>query len=457
MNTPPDGPSGHAPGPRTRREARDAARRAAATADTRATGRQRRPASRPAPPPPTVADDDETREFVAASVDGPRADGEQEWTGIHDWLSEDDAEGRHGHHISYEEQQRHRRRRAGRSCLLLVVLMLLVVGGAGYAASRVGRISLPGMEEGSPDYAGKGSGSVTIVVKEGDSGTAIAQSLLKAGVVKSTGAFVQAAGASRDFGRIQPGSYTLHQKMSARAALAMMLDPSSFKSTGITIPEGLWAGQIFTLLSKRTGVPVADYQKVSAASIGLPAAAKGNVEGYLFPSTYNFGKDATAQQQLRAMVTEWHKKVESLHIPQDKLHDVMVKASLVEAESRLAADGPKVARVIENRVEQGMPLQLDSTIHYAEKKRGTITTTDEERAKKGPYNSYLNTGLPPTPINSPGLAAIKSALNPAKGGWLYFVTVDPETGETLFADTYPEQQKNEQVFHAWCKKHSGKC
>ncbi|WP_446663410.1 endolytic transglycosylase MltG [Flexivirga sp. B27] len=399
---------------------------------------------------------DETTEFVAASVGREPASDDGEWTGFHDWTPVEDDQ-IDGQRVSYEELQRHRRRRAGRSCLLLVVLMVVALAGAGYAASKVGRVSLPGMKQTDPDYKGKGSGSVTIVVKEGDSGAAIAQALLKAGVVKSTGAFVQAAGASRDFGSIQPGSYTLHKKMSAQAALAMMLDPKSFKSNGITIPEGLWAQEVFKLLSKRTGVPLADYQKVTAASVGLPAAAKGHLEGYLFPSTYNFGKDSTAQQQLTKMVSEWRKKVEPLHIPENKLHDVMVRASLVEAESRLTSDGPKVSRVIENRVEQGMPLQLDSTIHYAEKQRGTITTTDKQRNKEGPYNSYLNTGMPPTPINSPGLAAIKSALHPADGKWLYFVTVDPQTGKTLFADTYEEQQKNEKAFHSWCKQHSGKC
>ncbi|MFC6707369.1 endolytic transglycosylase MltG [Flexivirga alba] len=433
------------------------------------TARERRAA--PAKPRPDLTHEDETTEFVAASAHpsfgapekylpepsgGETSSGDGEWTGFHDWASEDDHE-QHGSHTSYEEIQRHRRRRAGRSCLLLVLVMLLVVGGAGYAVSRVGRISLPGMSQSSPDYAGNGTGSVTIVVKEGDSGTSIAQTLLKAGVVKSTGAFVTAAGASHDFGSIQPGSYKLRQKMSAQSALALMLDPKSFSSTGTTIPEGLWASQIFALLSKATGVPLADYQKVTAASIGLPSAADGHLEGYLFPSTYNFGKGTTAQQQLRTMATEWRKKVAPLQIPDSQLHQVMVEASLVEAESRLAEDGPKVARVIVNRVAQGMPLQLDSTIHYAEKQRGTITTTDQQRAKKGPYNSYLNTGLPPTPINNPGLAAIKAALHPASGGWLYFVTVDPETGKTLFADTYPEQQKNEQVFHAWCQNHPGKC
>lgn len=406
--------------------------------------------------------DDETREFVAASAEEARRRRRQasestgEWTGFHDWKAEEDDK-RHGQHVSYEDQQRHRRRRAGRSCLLLVVLMVVALTGAGYAVSKVAEVSLPGVKQSDPDYSGAGSGSVTIVVKEGDTGGAIAATLLKAGVVKSTGAFVQAASASRDFGSVQPGTYALHRKMSASSALALMLDPKSYKSSGLTVPEGLWADQIFKLLSKRTGVPLADYKKVTAASLGLPSAAKGHLEGYLFPSTYNFSKDTTARQQLKTMADAWHKKVEPLHIPADELHDVMVEASLVEAESRLTADGPKVARVIKNRVAKGMPLQLDSTIHYAEKQRGTITTTDDQRAKPGPYNSYLNKGLPPTPINNPGLAAIKSALHPKAGDWLYFVTVNPQTGKTLFANTYPEQQKNEKVFHSWCKQHPGKC
>lgn len=440
MSTPSDRDATGEPAPRTRREAREQAAR-----------RERRATHEPREPHTVaVSDEDETREFVAVNPH------EEPWEGFSGWTSADDQDGR-GQHTSYEDIKRRHKRRAGRSCLLLILVMLLAIGGLGYAASKVGRVSLPGMSQGAPDYKGNGTGTVEITVQEGDTGAAIAQTLLKAGVVKSTAAFVQVANVSRDFGNIQPGRYTLHRKMSARAALELMLDPKSFSSTGVTIPEGLWASQIFSLLSKHTGVPVADYKKVTAASVGLPKAANGHLEGYLFPSTYNFTSSMSAQQQLSAMVGEWRKKVAPLHIPAAKLHDVMVVASLVEAESRLPDDGPKVARVIQNRVAKGMPLQLDSTIHYAEGKRGTITTTDKERARKGPYNSYLNQGLPPTPIDNPGLHSIKSALDPAPGSWLYFVTVDPETGKTLFATTYDQQQKNEQVFHTWCRHHPGKC
>lgn len=440
MTTPSDPRASDERVPRTRREAREQAARR----------------SQPVPEAPAgtattaASHDDETREFVAVRPE------DDSWESFSGWAT-DDEHAVHGEHSSYEDIKRHHKRRAGRSCLLLVLVMLLVIGGLGYAASKVGRISLPGISQGAPDYSGNGVGSVQVTVQEGDTGAAIAQSLLKAGVVKSTAAFVQVASVSRDFNTIQPGRYTLHRKMSARAALQMMLDPKNFSSTGVTVPEGLWASQIFELLSKSTGVPVADYRKVTAASLGLPTAANGHLEGYLFPSTYNFTSAMSAQQQLQAMANEWRKTIAPLHIPAGKLHDVMVVASLVEAESRLPQDGPKVARVIDNRVAKGMPLQLDSTIHYADGKRGKITTSDAERAKKGPYNSYLNPGLPPTPIDNPGLNSIKAALHPAEGSWLYFVTVDPETGKTLFATTYTEQQQNEKVFHAWCAKHPGAC
>ncbi|RNI18050.1 endolytic transglycosylase MltG [Flexivirga caeni] len=459
------------PVPRSRREARELAARKedaaasqerstegaaaeqshAATEQIRAAARAARAgATTRASAPVVVSDDDETREFVAVHPD------DAAWSELAGWAPESDG-GKHGQHTTYEEVKKHHRRRAGRSCLLLVLVMVLVLGGAGYAASKVGKLHLPGLSQGDPDYSGNGTGTVQITVHSGDTGAAIAQTLFKAGVVKSVGAFVQVANDSRDFSSIQPGRYTLHRKMSASAALAMMLDPKNFASTGVTVPEGLWASQIFQLLSQRTGVPVADYRKVTAASLGLPAAANGHLEGYLFPSTYNFAGGMSAQEQLQVMANEWRTQVATLKIPAGKLHDVMVIASLVEAESRVPSDGPKVARVVLNRIAEGMPLQLDSTIHYAEGKRGTITTTDAERAKRGPYNSYLNKGLPPTPIDNPGLAAIQAALHPAAGSWLYFVTVNPQTGKTLFATTFAQQQANEQVFHDWCSQHPGKC
>lgn len=346
------------------------------------------------------------------------------------------------------------RRKAGCGCLAILLAFVLIVGIGGYALHN----ALPQFGKSAPtDYAGKGTGSVKITVNRGDTGYVIGQTLEKAGVVLSATTFARTANSDTDFAQIQPGTYRLHKHMSSKAAMLLMLDPKSLVSHGIVIREGLWDEEIFTLLSKKTHVPVADYKAVDPSTLGLPPAAHGKLEGFLFPSTYTFDKGATAKQQLKAMVDLGKQKRASLGIPDSRLMHVMTVASLVQAESRLGSDGPKVARVVENRLEKGMPLQMDSTVHFAERKRGTVTTTDKERASDSPYNTYKVRGLPPGPINNPGLAAVQAALHPAKGSWLYFVTVNQETGKTLFATTYSQQQANEQKFHAWCKSHPGKC
>ncbi|NNG41271.1 endolytic transglycosylase MltG [Flexivirga sp. ID2601S] len=366
-----------------------------------------------------------------------------------------------GRQADYHGDDGHRplsRKRAGRSCLVMVVALVLFIGALGFAATK---IPLPHFGGGSSsaggDYSGSGSGTVDITVKQGDSGGSIARTLVDAGVVKSAGAFLAVANGAQQFNQIQPGTYRLRKQMSASSAIQLMLDPKAFISTGTTIREGLWVDEIFSRLSKATGVPLADYKKVDPASLGLPAAANGKLEGYLFPSTYNFPKGATAQQQLKLMVDQGKRQIASLGVPADQLHRVMTVASLVQAESKLGKDGPKVARVIENRLKDGMPLQFDSTVHFIEQKRGTVTTTDEERRSDSPYNTYKVKGLPPGPVDSPGADAIKAALHPASGSWLYFVTVNQETGETLFADTYAEQQANEAKFRQWCAQNPGKC
>jgi UPF0755 protein len=136
--------------------------------------------------------------------------------------------------------------------------------------------------------------------------------------------------------------------------------------------------------------------------------------------------------------------------------EVVTVASIVQSEARNASDFPKVARVIYNRLDRGMPLQMDSTVHYAVGKSGQLTTTDEDRASSSPYNTYRFPGLPPGPIASPGDAALKAALHPADGDWIYFVTVNPDTGETKFAVTNAQHQRNVAQLREFCRQ-SPKC
>jgi UPF0755 protein len=246
-------------------------------------------------------------------------------------------------------------------------------------------------------------------------------------------------------------------QMSSTAALDRLLDPAYRQVQGVTVRKGLWTSEVFQVLAEATGNEVADYEAVDPGALGLPEAANGELEGYLFPDTYQFSPTATPEDQLRTMVEHGNQVREQLGVPQEETERVMIVASIVQGEAAFPEDLPKVARVVENRLADGEPLGMDSTIHFMFQERGRAGTTDEQRATDDPYNTYLNAGLPPGPINNPGAAAIEAALNPAEGSWKYFVTVNPDTGETVFADTYAEHLENQKLFQEWCRENEDRC
>lgn len=349
-------------------------------------------------------------------------------------------------------------RRGGAGCLAMVLATALVLGAVVFAFGSL-RSLIPGGSE-STDFDGPGHGQVEVEVTSGASGAQIGEILVEAGVVKSTSSFTQVAAAQpEEAAKIQPGTYEMLKEMKASEAFDRLLDPANRSARGVTIPEGKWRAEIYEKLSEATDTPVADYEKAEKSNqLKLPPEAKDSVEGWLFPSTYEFADDASAVQQLNRMISMTTAELEEAEVPKDKWERTLTIASIVEGESG-AADRGKVARVIENRLDdptgptRGL-LQMDSTIHYMLQKRGTITTSDKERETDNPYNTYQNTGLPPGPINNPGAAAIEAAGNPVKGDWFFFVTVDNDTGETKFATTQKEHDRNVQE---WCKNNPGTC
>jgi UPF0755 protein len=357
---------------------------------------------------------------------------------------------------------RRRPRRAGRRMGCLVVA-LAIVAAAAFAAYTALRPVVDGLLE-SNDYAGPGTGAVQVVVNDGDTGRTIGSTLQKADVVKSSNAFLDAAATDNRSAAIQPGTYTLKKQMSAKAALAVLVDPNNRTVPRVTIREGLWKDEVFAALSKGTGIPVAQYTAAAKqpARLGLPASARGNLEGYLFPSTYEFPAKSTAAEQLKVMVAKTVQELQKAGVREAAFARTLVVASIVEGEVSGRADRGKVARVIENRLRTTGPptyglLQMDSTVHFAVHKRGRAGTSDADRNSASPYNTYKKQGLPPGPINSPGAASIEAAAKPTPGGWLYFVTVDPGTGATKFATTQAEHDRNVQEFQAWCREHSDRC
>jgi UPF0755 protein len=354
----------------------------------------------------------------------------------------------------------HRKRRRGRrGIVMLVALVVVAVAAFGAFAALKPIVS---QLTASNDYSGSGSGSVTVTIANGASGRAIGRTLEQAGVVKSAKAFADAAADNPRSGSIQPGQYTLRRKMSAASAVTLLLDPSARSADRVTVREGLRASEVVGVLAKASGLPPADYTAAlkDPEALGVPASAKGKVEGWLFPDTYEFGAELSAAQQLQRMVAHTHDVLDGLGVSAGQAQRVLTVASIAEVEASSPADYAKVARVIDNRLANklgnGGKLQLDSTVSYAVGKR-TITTTAAERSVNSPYNTYRYAGLPAGPISNPGKAAIEGALHPTPGPWLYFVTVDPSTGETKFAVTGAEHQRYVTQFQAWCRAHAGTC
>jgi UPF0755 protein len=235
----------------------------------------------------------------------------------------------------------------------------------------------------------------------------------------------------------------------------LVADEEEPKPTSLVIPEGWRASQVYAAVDKALTLPPGTTKKsLGKLDLKLPNDAEGNPEGYLFPATYPLeqdGKKATPDSLLSAMVDTANKKFNGAPIAAGaqrnamNVYQAVTIASIVQAEAGTKADMAKVARVVFNRLERGMPLQMDSTINYA-LGRSTLRTTEADTRIESPYNSYQRMGLPPTPIANPGEDAMRAAISPAPGDWLYFVTVKP--GDTRFTADYAEHQRNVAEFNA---------
>ncbi len=219
----------------------------------------------------------------------------------------------------------------------------------------------------------------------------------------------------------------------------------------LVIPEGWRASQVYAAVDRELQLPAGSAKAaVATAGLALPAEAKGNPEGYLFPATYPVTSKSTPAVLLAYMVQTANRTLATPAVANGgKAHGMTpyqtaTLASVIEAEADSRADMGKVARVVHNRLAKSMPLQLDSTINYA-LNRSTVDTTLAETRIDSPFNSYERQGLPPTPIDSPGLEAMAAAVAPTPGDWLFFVTVKP--GDTRFSATYEEHKKHVTEFN----------
>jgi len=283
-----------------------------------------------------------------------------------------------------------------------------------------------GLVGSAPDFSCSQSSptEVTIQVKSGETGSSIARQLFSKGVTKSSQAFFRVAVSDPKAAQIAPGAHRLNKEICAQEALNQLLD--SKRLTGlVNIIEGAWISEVLPQMYK-AGFST---KEVSDALRGVEKPEGfTSLEGLLFPAQYSFAQGTSAQTAITSMMRNSQRAMkeagffssESKFSAQQRL----IIASLIQAEGKLQ-DFRKISQVIQNRLKIGMPLQFDSTVHYIKKLRGNIFLSTQSTLISSPYNTYKRYGLPPGPINNPGLSAMRAAVNPKPGNWIYFITVAP--------------------------------
>lgn len=354
-------------------------------------------------------------------------------------------------------EPRPKRRRGPLVAGLVIVAVVLAAGVGAYtfAAPKFQQLiaAVSGAQE-PDDYTGNGTSKVTITIKQGDIGENVAATLQRSGVVKDSKVFYKLLLASPDV-QFQPGSYALKKQMSSKSALAALQDKDNRVQASIIIPEGTALADIKAGMVSKAGLTEkqVDAAAKDVSAYDLPSGVT-TLEGWLFPATYPINPGWTAEQYFTSMVDTMKEHLSAAGVKEADQERTIVFASLVQKEAGLAADYPKVARVFQNRLDQGMKLQSDATVAYGTGNTHTVTTTDAERADaSNEYNTYVHEGLPPAPISNPGDIAIKAVTAPAAGKWLYFVTVDLESGKTVFSDTYDQHLVAVEQFQSWLRAH----
>lgn len=280
-----------------------------------------------------------------------------------------------------------------------------------------------------------GEATVSIDVAAGETGLEIARELFEKDVVASSEVFFRLAVADPKASLIAPGVHVVDTQICAQTALDQLLDSKRIAGL-IAVSEGAWISEIKKLFSK-AGYPQEEIKDAFASAVVPKPFVQ--LEGLLFPAQYSFAQGTQADVALNQMIARGLAEVvkagflsgDSTYSPQQ----LLTIASIIQAEG-VDGDFAKVSRVIYNRLKIGMPLQMDSTVHFVMESRGNIFLSTKSTLINSPYNTYKKYGLPPGPIGNPGLNAMKAAIAPAAGDWLYFITVAPQ--DTRFTSSLEE-------------------
>lgn len=294
-------------------------------------------------------------------------------------------------------------------------------------------------------FHGDGSGHVAVTIPKGSSVSEVGDLLSDKGVIDDSTLFQIRVTLAGKRSEIYSGHFSLAHNMSYGAAIDALSQPPIKRTLSVTIPEGYTRSQAAQLVEE-DGVP-GSYTKATVKSKYLNPAQYGgkgakDLEGFLFPDTFELKPNAPAADLVQLQLQDFKRRIKGVDMKYAKsknltVYDVLIIASMVEREAGVTSQYKDVASVIYNRLHEGMPLGIDATIRFA---TGNYTKplTESELAIDSPYNTRTNAGLPPGPINSPGLEAIEAAGHPAKTGYLFYVTTPGACGKLTFAKTEAE-------------------
>jgi len=330
----------------------------------------------------------------------------------------------------------------GRTFVVFAIVAVLLIGGGVFAAFGYyhGQVY-------DPRRVGKGAAVVDIPVGAGVSG--VGDILAKQGVIDSTLAFEIYVRTSGLADRLEAGHYLIPGGSTMAGALALLAHATGAQ-VRVTIPEGLTQKQVAALFEQKHLFSAAAFLEAADNGTFTQAFVAGRtpgygLSGYLFPDTYFFDPRVKPAAAIDVLLDNFAAKVPAAlraHAADRHLSfaEALVLASIVEREAAFDRDRPYVAAVFYNRLAQGLPLQSDATVAYA-RGQGTTIITEQDKALNSPFNTYLHTGLPPSPISNPGLASIRAALLPASGftTYLYFLT-DP-SGHAHFSRTLDQHNQ----------------
>jgi UPF0755 protein len=348
-----------------------------------------------------------------------------------------------------------KKRRKG--CLVALIIVLVILGGiaAGgvWVANTFGDRIADAMGWGEPkDWEpGQATGEVYVTIKQGDTGGPVSTALYEAGVTKTEDVFYDYLIDENIAVTFYPGVYRLQKKMTAEDALAALRNEENKLENTVSMPEGGTIESALPSMAETLGMPLADLEAAVADPSAYGVQAQ-SLEGWLFPAVYTFDPEVTATQVIQRMVDRTRESLAAAGVPDEDAQRILTIASIIQREGR-TDDFAKVSRVIQNRLDDDMLLQMDSTAQYGNGSlhEGVVSSSAEALEDPNEWNTYVNKGLPATPIASPNDAAIDAAMHPADGPWIYFVTVNLETGETQFSETLAEHEQGVEKWRDWCR------